>query len=344
MKTRSARRRWHEARDVPAERPASRWRSKRVVALLAALVALAGLLTVTQISSAHTRRRTPTAACTAAPPTGKAPAPSSSATGKASPSASKSNPAGADPAAGDVPNPGQTAGNLWGGNQNGRNVQNHVGDGQESGASNWRRPGQCTPSSSAPTTAAPTSTASSAPLEILGNNCDKSRLQAHDGFQNGSRCVSTAFGEVGDQSKNPTLLIVRAPLRVRVGEAFTIQVATRNLVRDRFLAAGKGGYYLESSFLTADGLVRGHFHNACRMLASTRSAPDPAPVPAFFVATEDGGGDANSSTLTINVAGMPSPGVAQCASWAGDGSHRIPMMARANQIPAFDSVRIIVTP
>jgi hypothetical protein len=46
--------------------------------------------------------------------------------------------------------------------------------------------------------------------------------------------------------------------------------------------------------------------------------------------------------ITINVSGMPSAGTAQCASWAGDGSHRIPMMQTAKQIPAFDSVRITV--
>src|SRR3712207_8007833 len=32
----------------------------------------------------------------------------------------------------------------------------------------------------------------------------------------------------------------------------------------------------------------------------------------------------------------------QCAVWAGDGSHRIPMMERANQTPAFDTTRIEV--
>ena len=32
----------------------------------------------------------------------------------------------------------------------------------------------------------------------------------------------------------------------------------------------------------------------------------------------------------------------QCTSWAGDGSHRTPMMTRANQTPAIDSVRIDV--
>jgi hypothetical protein len=126
-----------------------------------------------------------------------------------------------------------------------------------------------------------------------------------------------------------------------VNTAFSISVSTRNLIRDRFLAAGKGGYYVESSVLQ-DGIVRGHFHTACRMLSSTRVAPDPAPVPAFFVATEDSKGGREPDTVTVNVPGLPTAGLAQCASWAGDGSHRIPMMERANQTPAFDAVRIVV--
>ncbi|HLL67517.1 MAG TPA: hypothetical protein VK453_17665, partial [Micromonosporaceae bacterium] len=89
-------------------------------------------------------------------------------------------------------------------------------------------------------------------------------------------------------------------------------------------------------------LVRGHFHTACRMLSSEDNAPDPAPAPAFFVATEDGKGGKNSDTLKIQVTGMPQKGIAQCASWAGDGSHRIPMMEQAKQTPAFDAVRIKV--
>ncbi len=108
------------------------------------------------------------------------------------------------------------------------------------------------------------------------------------------------------------------------------------------MAAGTGGYYKERSFLTAEGLTRGHFHTACRMLSTTRGAPDPAPVPAFFVATQDGGGGGNPDVITINVSGMPAAGIAQCAAWAGDASHRIPMMERANEVPAFDAVRIIV--
>jgi hypothetical protein len=179
-------------------------------------------------------------------------------------------------------------------------------------------------------------------LSILGNSCANSDQAAHTGFQDGGRCVATEFGEVGTEDRNPTLLISRAPRRVRVGESFTIKVSTRNLVRDRFLGAKAGGYYLESSYLNLAGLQRGHFHTACRMLTSRRSAPDPAPVPAFFKATEDGGGGEAPDTVSVTVTGLPETGMAQCAVWAGDGSHRIPMMQRANQVPAFDVVRIEV--
>jgi hypothetical protein len=178
-------------------------------------------------------------------------------------------------------------------------------------------------------------------LGVLTNSCDTSNLAPHDGFQLGSKCVSTEFGEVGEAQNNPSLLITRAPRSVGVNQPFTLRVSTRNLIRDRFLAAGKGGYYVESSVLR-DGLVRGHFHTACRMLENTNAAPAPDPVPAFFVATEDSKGGAAPDSVDIQVPGMPTAGTAQCASWAGDGSHRIPMMVRANQTPAFDVVRITV--
>ena len=179
-------------------------------------------------------------------------------------------------------------------------------------------------------------------LEVLARDCDGSDLPQHTGFQVAPACVDTAFGEVGAASKNPSLLITDAPRTVAAGQAFQLKVSTRNLVRDRFLAAGAGGYYVESSVLTAEGLVRGHFHTACRMLSSTSEAVDPAPVPAFFVATEDKKGGERPDTVTIQVPGLPQEGTAQCASWAGDGSHRVPMMQRANQTPAFDAVRVKV--
>jgi len=178
-------------------------------------------------------------------------------------------------------------------------------------------------------------------LGVLTNSCATSKLTPHDGFQKGDRCVSTEFGEVSSAARNPSLLITQAPQQVNVNTPFTLKVSTRNLIRDRFLAAGQGGYYVESSVLQ-NGLQRGHFHTACRMLASTNAAPDAAPVPAFFVATEDKKGGAAPDVVTIQVPGLPTAGTAQCASWAGDGSHRIPMMERANQTPAFDAVRIRV--
>ncbi|MCL7457519.1 hypothetical protein AB0I85_15720 [Micromonospora echinofusca] len=179
-------------------------------------------------------------------------------------------------------------------------------------------------------------------LGVIANDCDDSRLQPHDGFQNGNRCVSTAFGEVGAAANNPSLLITEFPERVNANQPFTLRVSTRNLVRDRFLAAGQGGYYVESSLLNDQGLVRGHFHTACRMLGSLRQPPEPQEVPAFFVATEDSRGGAEPDDVTIQVPGLPGSGTAQCAVWAGDGSHRVPMMERANQTPAFDVVRIEV--
>jgi hypothetical protein len=179
--------------------------------------------------------------------------------------------------------------------------------------------------------------------DILADRCEGgSDLEPHDGFQKGNRCVDTEMGEVGNAANNPSLLITDFPEQVGVNEPFQLRVSTRNLIRDRFLAAGQGGYYVEMSKLNEQGLVRGHFHTACRILGSTEEAPDAEPPPAFFVATEDGGGSDQPDEIVIEVPGLPEDGTAQCASWAGDGSHRLPMMERANQTPAFDAVRIEV--
>ncbi len=193
----------------------------------------------------------------------------------------------------------------------------------------------------APTTAPAPPTINNG-LDVLGRDCTTSKLQPHTGFQISPACVSTAFGEVSAVDKNPSLLITRAPRFARANTPFSISVSTRNLVRDRFLGAAAGGYYLESSFLDQNGLQRGHFHTACRILPNTNEAPDAAPVPAFFLATQDNGGGATPDTVVVTVpAGLPR-GEAQCTVWAGDGSHRVPMMTRANQTPAIDSVRITV--
>ncbi|MCW2508799.1 MAG: hypothetical protein JWP68_1947, partial [Modestobacter sp.] len=130
-----------------------------------------------------------------------------------------------------------------------------------------------------------------APIVPLSRTCEDSALPPHDGNQIGPACVSTQFGEVPAAENVPQLLITDAPDEVAVGQPFTIKVSTRNLVRDRFLAAAQGGYYLERSILDENGLVRGHFHTACRVLDSTDQAPQPDRQDVF-VATEDGGGGA----------------------------------------------------
>ncbi|WP_300006781.1 hypothetical protein [Pseudonocardia sp.] len=176
--------------------------------------------------------------------------------------------------------------------------------------------------------------------EILGNDCTNSGLDAHTGFQDAPRCVAVAFGEVAAAALSPSLLITEAPDSVGSGEAFTLTVSTRNLLRDRFLGAAAGGYYRESSFLTPEGIQRGHFHTACRVLPDVTEAPDAEPVPEFFLATQDNKGGAGVDEVVVPVTGIEGSGTLQCAVWAGDGSHRVPMMQRANQTPAFDIVRI----
>jgi hypothetical protein len=193
-------------------------------------------------------------------------------------------------------------------------------------------------------------------LDVLGRDCTKSQLRPHDGFQDPATasCVSTQMGEVAAQDSLPSLLIVGFVVdgakksvgdvgTVGVDKPFSLLVSTRNLKRDRFLGAGAGGYYLESSFLNDQGLQRGHFHTACRILPSLTEAPDSSPTPAFFVATEDGGGSRKADVVEVKVPGIKAAGDLQCTSWAGDGSHRTPMMTRANQTPAIDSVRLTVT-
>ena len=302
---------------------------RRLIAVGATLVAFGGVVTVTQVSNAGTHRtqRRALAACDdlAKPPPADLSTRTRTGTWTTNGGAVTQH---ADDGAGDTVTSAELRDRCR------RWVMNHMSTGSSTA------PAPSPSDSAKPSTPTPPAGAG---LGVLTNNCGTSTLPAHDGFQNGDRCVSTEFGEVGSAANNPTLLITAAPRAVTVNTAFTLKVSTRNLIRDRFLAAGKGGYYVESSVLK-DGLVRGHFHTACRMLTTTSEAPAPDPVPAFFVATEDSSGGATPDEVTIQVPGLPTPGIAQCASWAGDGSHRIPMMQRANQTPAFDAVRIFVRP
>ena len=343
---------------------------RRIIAAVATLVAFGGIVTVTQVSDASTKRSTQRAlaACN------NIQAPKSSKLSTKTKKGTYTTNGGkvtqhADDGAGDVPTTAQmrsrcrqwvmqNAGNNSGGGKgnngggaaspapsasNGTNAGegNNGGGNNGGGANNGGGNNGGGNNGGGNNGGGAATPPPGAGLGILANSCEGSQLTPHDGFQNGNRCVSTEFGEVGAQENNPSLLITEAPTEVAPNTAFTLKVSTRNLIRDRFLAAGAGGYYVESSVL-AGGLVRGHFHTACRMLANTNEAPAPDPVPAFFVATEDKKGGAAPDVVTIQVPGLPAEGTAQCASWAGDGSHRIPMMQRANQTPAFDAVRIEV--
>ena len=177
------------------------------------------------------------------------------------------------------------------------------------------------------------------------------RLPAQDGHPTGAAaCVATPFGEQAAQENSPTLLIVGFPSTVRPGDDIALQVSVRNLVRDDFPPASHGGYLAEPASLDAQGLTRGHVHSACRVLASGQQAPPPDRVTAF-AAIEDGGGGAAPDTVEVHLPGrdaqgavlFPAGSLVQCAAWAGDGSHRIPMDAWPDQVPAFDAVRITVT-
>jgi hypothetical protein len=346
---------------------------RRIIAAVATLVAFGGIVTVTQVSNASTTKTQKKAlsACDniATPPKAKLSTQTRKGTWTTNNGTVTQH---ADDGAGDVPTAAQlrdrcrqwvmtNVGGKNGGGQAGGNgaatsapaadpsASAPAADPSASGGNNGGGNNGGGNATTAPTTAptdAGTGTGATTPppgagLGVLANSCVGSTLPPHTGFQDGNRCVSTEFGEVGVAANNPSLLITQSPRSVAVNTPFTLKVSTRNLIRDRFLAAGAGGYYVESSVL-ANGIERGHFHTACRMLASTAEAPAPDPVPAFFVATEDKKGGAAPDVVTIEVPGLPTTGTAQCASWAGDGSHRIPMMQRANQLPAFDSTRIQV--
>ncbi|MPZ25285.1 MAG: Pecanex-like protein 1 [Micromonosporaceae bacterium] len=185
-------------------------------------------------------------------------------------------------------------------------------------------------------------------LEILGRDCTASDLPLHTGFQSEqAQCVNTQAGDVTAPDNNPSLLITDFPDWVEVDQPFTLTVSTRNLLRDRFLGAGDGGYYLEASYLTEDGIQRGHFHTGCVNLQDGQVAPTPATLiePQFFAAVEDGGGGggAGADAVSVEIPGLTAPGLYRCTVWAGDGSHRIPMMSFAREQPPVDAVRITVT-
>jgi hypothetical protein len=221
----------------------SKWFSgrRRIIAAVATLVAFGGIVTVTQVSDASTRKGTQRAlaACD------NIQAPKATKLSKS------------------------TRKGTW--TTNGGKVTQHADDGAElptkadmrkrcrdwvmqnagnnNGGNNGNNGGGAQPSASAGDTASPAATASTAAgdggnnnggnnnggnnggaatpppgagLGVLANTCDGTKLELHDGFQKGNRCVTTEFGEVGSAANNPSLLIVDAPTQVDVNQAFSI--------------------------------------------------------------------------------------------------------------------------
>jgi hypothetical protein len=278
--------------------------SRRLLGIVTGIILLGATIAIAQMSSAGTGRNHPqSATCTTAPA-----------------------PATTDPTTTDPTSTEAAAAND-------AHVHNHgTGTGTGTGGGAACQPGGTTTASVPPVQA-----------DSPGTSCENSNLEVHDGFQNGNRCVAVDRGEVPTAENAPSLLIVSAPRFVRANRPFEIRISTRNLVRNFFPPAATGGYYKNRSFLTEDGLVSGHVHTAIRLLSTTRAAPDAAPVPAFFKATEDGLGGRTPDTFVVSVPGIATPGLYQIASWCGDASHGVPMAQRANQTPCFDTVRLIVT-
>src|SRR6266498_1867887 len=170
----------------------------------------------------------------------------------------------------------------------------------------------------------------------LSKDCGDSPLTVNDGFQKGNTCVAVDSGEVSD--KTPAVLITDAPEEVAAGQDFQVAISSKNVVRDRFLAAATGGYYAERSVLNPNGVQRGHSHVWVQDIGDGQSAPnaDAAPLD-FFKAVEDNGDGDFSLTIT----GLNAGNKKLCVNDA-DGSHRTAMTKAAKLAMPYDCVRLFV--
>ena len=315
--------------------------SQRILALAMGMAVLIGTVAVAQVSLVGNRgpwgwwwgRPRPPVCVTSVPPPTTAPAPPATA-----PPSAGANAAAHDhsdgPASASASDQGRS--DRRRGNNNCTTPTPTSQPSQPSSPAQPSAPSQ--PSSPAP---GPSSAPVIQPADP-GQSCENSNLPVHEGFQNGNLCVAVERGEVPTAENAPSLLIVSAPQQVAVNTPFEIVISTRNIVRNFFKPAASGGYYDSRSFLNAEGILHGHVHTAIRPLLTAETAPDAAPVPIFFRATEDGLGGREPDTFVVQVPGIATPGLYQIASWCGDASHGVPMAQRANQTPAFDAVRITV--
>jgi hypothetical protein len=178
------------------------------------------------------------------------------------------------------------------------------------------------------------------PSQTGERSCEASNLPRHDGFEKSGTCVETDMGEVSDRS--PSALITSVPENAAAGEAFQISASVRNVVRDRFAPAAKGGYYLFMSQLNEAGLTHGHAHIYVQNIGEGGSAPDSDAAPLdFFKAVEDGGGGADPDTITVDVPGLQAGSYRACVT-LGDQSHRLPLTKAAKIAAGMDCVRFTI--
>jgi hypothetical protein len=178
------------------------------------------------------------------------------------------------------------------------------------------------------------------PAQTGERSCRASNLPRHDGFEKSGTCVQTQMGEVSDRS--PSALITNVPENAAAGEAFQITASVRNVVRDRFAPAAKGGYYLFMSELNEAGLTHGHAHIYVQNIGDAGAAPDSDAAPLdFFKAVEDGGGGAAPDNITVDVPGLQAGSYRACVT-LGDSSHRLPLTKAAKIAAGADCTRFEV--
>ena len=178
------------------------------------------------------------------------------------------------------------------------------------------------------------------PSQTGERSCEASNLSRHDGFEKSGTCVETQMGEVSDRS--PSALITGVPENAAAGEAFQITASVRNVVRDRFAPAAKGGYYLFMSELNEAGLTHGHAHIYVQNIGDAGAAPDSDAAPLdFFKAVEDGGGGAAPDNITVDVPGLQAGSYRACVT-LGDSSHRLPLTKAAKIAAGADCTRFEV--
>ena len=131
-------------------------------------------------------------------------------------------------------------------------------------------------------------------LEILDRTPARTASSApHDGFQHGNRCVSTEFGEVGRRRQEPDAADHRLPgdrsRRTRRSPSRSAPATWSGTASSRPARAATTWRARCSPPRAWSAATSTPPAGCC---PAPREAADPAPVPAFFVATEDGKGGA----------------------------------------------------